>query len=293
MVYVIMGPTCSGKTSAAIKLSGFLNAPIINGDAFQVYVDMDIGTSKISKTHPAYKRHHLIDILTPDKTFSVMEYQKLGRECLNKLLKDNDNVIIVGGTGLYIKALLFDYEFKEEDNPDISDLESLDNHTLHEMLKSLDEVEAEKIHENNRKRVIRAISLIRTNNIKKSELIAKQNHDLIYPKEEVRLLYISPDRETLYQNINKRVIEMVDNGLIDEVKMLLDKYNLSLTARQAIGYKEVIDYLNGDLSYEDAIALIQKRTRNYAKRQVTFFKNQFPNLEQFSSYEELLSRLIK
>ena len=293
MIYVIMGPTCSGKTSAAIKLSEFLNAPIMNGDAFQVYVDMDIGTSKVSKSDPAYKRHHLIDIITPDQTFSVMEYQKLGRDCLNKLLKDNDNVIIVGGTGLYIKALLFDYEFKEENNSDVSDLESLDNHTLHEMLKSLDEEEANKIHENNRKRVIRAISLIRTNNIKKSELIAKQNHDLIYPKEEVRLLYISPNRETLYQNINDRVIEMVNNGLVDEVRMLLDKYNLSLTARQAIGYKEIIDYLNGDLSYEDAIALIQKRTRNYAKRQVTFFKNQFPNLEQFSSYEELLSRLIK
>ena len=290
MIYVIVGPTCSGKTSAAIALSEKLNAPIINGDAFQIYKDMDIGTSKISKDDPAYKKHYLLDVITPDKTFSVMEYQKLARATLNKLLKTNENVIIVGGTGLYIKALLYDYEFLEEEPQDNSDLELLDNESLFKLLESLDPVEATKIHMNNRKRLIRAISLIRNNNVKKSELISKQNHEIIYPINKLKILFISPDRNLLYEKINERVNYMIKDGLVDEVKFLLKTYDLSLTARQAIGYKEIIMYLNDELSLEDAIALIQKRTRNYAKRQVTFFKNQFDYLETVSSMEELLEK---
>ena len=290
MIYVIVGPTCSGKTSAAVTLSEKLNAPIINGDAFQIYEDMDIGTSKISKNDPAYKKHYLLDVVTPDKKFSVMEYQKLARTTLNELLKTNENVIIVGGTGLYIKALLYDYEFLEEEPQDNSDLELLDNESLFKLLESLDPVEATKIHMNNRKRLIRAISLIRNNNVKKSELISKQNHEIIYPINKLKILFISPDRNLLYEKINERVNYMIKDGLVEEVKSLLNKYDLSLTARQAIGYKEIISYLNGELSLDDAIALIQKRTRNYAKRQVTFFKNQFDYLETVSSTEELLDK---
>ena len=293
MTYVIVGPTCSGKTSAAIALSEYLSCPIINGDAFQIYKDMDIGTSKIAKTDPAYKNHYLLDIVSPDKTFSVMEYQELGRKTLDELLQTSKDVIIVGGTGLYIKALLYDYQFLKEESDDNSDLEELDNHALHQMLEEFDEEEAKKIHENNRKRVIRAISLIRKSNIKKSELIASQKHDLIYPKEQVRFFFLNPNREELYKNINIRVLEMMDMGLVDEVKKLLSKYDLSLTARQGIGYKEVIGYLNGELSYDECVALIQKRTRNYAKRQVTFFKNQFEYLENYESGKEMLSKIIK
>ena len=290
MIYVIVGPTCSGKTSAAVTLSEKLNAPIINGDAFQIYEDMDIGTSKISKNDPAYKKHYLLDVVTPDKKFSVMEYQKLARTTLNELLKTNENVIIVGGTGLYIKALLYDYEFLEEEPQDNSDLELLDNESLFKLLESLDPVEATKIHMNNRKRLIRAISLIRNNNVKKSELISKQNHEIIYLINKLKILFISPDRNLLYEKINERVNYMIKDGLVEEVKSLLNKYDLSLTARQAIGYKEIISYLNGELNLDDAIALIQKRTRNYAKRQVTFFKNQFDYLETISSIEELLDK---
>ena len=290
MIYVITGPTCSGKTSAAVRLSEKLNAPIINGDAFQIYKDMDIGTSKISKDDPAYSKHYLLDIVTPDKTFSVMEYQKIARATLDELLKKNDNVIIVGGTGLYIKALLYDYEFLEETPQDNSDLESLDNEKLFKMLESLDLEESKKIHVNNRKRLIRAISLIRNHNVKKSELISKQNHKIIYPINELKILFISPDRNLLYEKINERVNYMIKDGLVEEVKSLLSNYDLSLTARQAIGYKEIISYLNNEMSLDDAIALIQKRTRNYAKRQVTFFKNQFDYLETVSSVEELLTK---
>ena len=293
MIYVIFGPTCSGKTSAAIKLSEFLNCPIINGDAFQIYKDMDIGTSKVSKTDEAYKKHYLLDIVTPDTTFSVMEYQTIARKALDELLTKYKDVIIVGGTGLYIKALLYDYQFLQEEKNDSSDLETMDNHSLHELLKSLDEKEAEKIHENNRKRVIRAINLIRNSNVKKSELIASQKHELIYPKEEVRFIFLSPNREQLYKNIDDRVLEMMDMGLVDEVKNLLNKYELSLTARQGIGYKEVISYLNKEISLEECVSLIQKRSRNYAKRQVTFFKNQFENYEIYQSAEEMLTKYIK
>lgn len=289
MIYVIVGPTASGKTDAAIKISEMKNAPIINGDAFQIYKDMDIGTNKIKKSDPLYDRHHLLDIVSPDKTFSVRDYQKVGRETLDKLLKDNKDVIIVGGTGLYIKALLYDYEFPDEEETYIDDFDKYSNHELHEMLKKLDPEEASKIHENNRKRVMRAISLIRNNNSSKTDLLSNQAHKPIY--KDVRIMFISPNRDILYQRINERTKEILDNGLVEEVKYLLNKYNLSLTARQGIGYKETIEYLENKITYEECEALIAKRTRNYAKRQVTFFKHQFDNIETYNSAQELIEAI--
>ena len=147
------------------------------------------------------------------------------------------------------------------------------NGKLHKLLKELDLEESKKIHVNNRKRLLRAISLIRHSNKKKTEILKEQEHKPIY--KDIRFIYLSPDREELYDRIDKRVLSMMENGLIDEVKYLLDNYNLSLTARQGIGYKEVIDYLENKTKYACCVELIQKRTRNYAKRQVTFFKNQF------------------
>ena len=289
MIYVIVGPTCSGKTSLAIKISDLKNkCPIINGDAFQIYQDMDIGTSKIKKSDEAYKRHHLLDIVSPEQTFSVMEYQKVARECLDNLLQSNKDVVIVGGTGLYIKALLYDYEFKEEEESNL-ELEKLDNHELHQMLEELDKAEAEKIHENNRKRMIRAISMMKKNNLVKTDFLANQEHKIIY--QDVKIFFLSPDRDSLYESINERVIDMINEGLVDEVKGLLDKYDLSLTARQGIGYKEVISYLNNEINMEECILLIQKRTRNYAKRQVTFFKHQFGDLKEYKSKEEVLEEI--
>ena len=288
MIYVVMGPTCSGKTSVANAIMDKLNCEAINFDAFQVYKDMDIGTSKLEKDDPHYSKYHLLDILTPDKTFSVMEFQKLCREELNKILSKDKDVVLVGGTGLYLRATLYDYEFPVEEEKDDSDLEELDNHSLYEMLQKLDYEASLKIHENNRKRLIRAISMIRSGDMTKSERINSQKHELVY--KDVRFLFLSPDREKLYENINSRVIEMVNNGLVDEVKSLLKKYDLSLTAKQGIGYKEIMDFLYGNCTLEEAIALIQKRTRNYAKRQVTFFKNQF-KYELFASKEELLNSI--
>lgn len=286
MIYVICGPTGSGKTETANKLSDILNAPIINGDAFQIYREMNIGTAKISSDDKYYKRYYLLDVVEPSEDFSVMEYQKLFREKVEELSKDYKDIIVCGGTGLYIKASLYDYVFNEEVSSDTSDLEKMTNEELYELLKQIDPKSTETIHINNRKRVIRAISFMRNSSLKKSEVIESQNHELLY---EARFFMINPEREKLYENINARVDKMVELGLIEEVKGLLNKYDLSRTARAAIGYKEVIDFLSNKLDYNDCIELIKKRTRNYAKRQVTFFKNQMP-IETFSSGEELITK---
>lgn len=288
MLYVICGPTGSGKTEIAKVLSDKFNAPIINADAFQIYQDMNIGTAKIEKDDPYYGKHYLLDILSPEENFSVMEYQKLFRETVDKLSKEYKDIIVCGGTGLYIRASLFDYKFEEQQPDDVSDLEALDNEKLYQILLKLDENAAKTIHINNRKRVIRAISIARSSAHTKSETIDSQEHKMIY--DDVRIMMISPNREALYQNINKRVDEMFEKGLVEEVKNLLNKYNLSRTAKAAIGYKEIIDALENNTDLEIAKELIKQRSRNYAKRQVTFFKHQLP-VEMFETKEELLKAI--
>ncbi len=288
MIYVIMGPTCSGKTSLANYLMDKLNCDAINFDAFQIYQDMNVGTAKLDKDDPHYSRYHLLDILAPDQTFSVMEYQSLCRKEIKEQLSKDENVVLVGGTGLYARAVIYDYVFNIEEDNDTSIYDDLTNEQLFEKLQSLDPEAATKIHVNNRKRLIRALVLIKNANEKKSDIINKQEHKPIYPN--VRFIFLSPEREQLYSNIDNRVIKMMENGLIDEVKSLLNKYDLSLTARQGIGYKEVISFINKEIDYDECIKLIQKRTRNYAKRQVTFFKNQF-NCETYASMSEAIKNI--
>lgn len=283
MIYVVMGPTCSGKTELANYLIDKLNCEAINFDAFQIYKDMNIGTAKLSKDDPHYKKYHLLDIKTPNETFSVMEYQSLCRKVLSNLLDKYNDVVLVGGTGLYVRAALFDYSFEKEEVPVDVDLLELSNEDLHKLLESLDVEESKKIHVNNRKRLLRAISLIRHSNKKKTDILNEQTHKPIY--RDVKFIFLCPDREELYKNIDKRVLSMMENGLVDEVKYLLENYDLSLTAKQGIGYKEVIDYLENKTNYACCVELIQKRTRNYAKRQVTFFKNQFDS-ETYKNIEE-------
>ena len=287
MLIVIIGPTGSGKTSLALTLSKKYSAPIINGDAFQIYQEMDIGTAKVEKDSEDYKKHYLLDIVKPNQSYSVKEYQEGFRKTYLELKKKYPTIILCGGTGLYIRAALYDYVFEDEEEADVSDLEELSNEQLYEMLKQVDLKATETIHMNNRKRVIRALQIARTHESNKSESIDKQEHTLFFKDEDVRFYFINPNREQLYENINARVDQMFDNGLVDEVKQLLNKYDLSLTAKAAIGYKEVIDYLEGKYSLEECKELIKKRTRNYAKRQVTFFKHQLP-CKEFVTREELL-----
>ena len=279
MLYIIVGPTCSGKTTLACQLSDYFdNANIINIDAFQVYKDMDVGTAKISKDSKYYKRHLLLDFKYPDQTYSIKEFQEDFRRILKEHEKDK-NIIAVGGSGLYLASAIYDYHFDNENvEVNTSDLEEMDNNQLYQLLLKLDPISAEGIHPNNRKRVIRAIVIARMGNLKSDQKMEVKQTPYI-PKDSFKIFFINPKREELYQRINQRVDEMIEQGLIDEVKMLLNKYNLSLTSSQAIGYKEIIAFLNDELSKEDAIELIKKRSRNYAKRQVTFFKHQFECIE--------------
>lgn len=288
MIYIVCGPTGSGKTEAAIKLADYFHCPIINADAFQIYKDMDIGTAKISKEDPYYQKHYLLDICSPKETYSVKQYQHDFREILDKLSKQYKDIIVCGGTGLYIRAAIYDYHFEDEELDSGEDLESLSNEELWNMLLELDKDATLNIHPNNRKRVIRAIIIARSHSEVKSEAIAKQEHKPIY---NVRIMMIDPPRDKLYENINKRVDMMFENGLLDEVKELKEKYKLSLTSRQAIGYKEVLDYLDGQYGLEECKELIKKRSRNYAKRQVTFFKHQFET-EKYENAQKLVDSVI-
>ena len=201
MLHVIVGPTGSGKTSVALKLADFYNAPIINADAFQIYQEMDIGTAKIERDSEDYKKHYLLDIVKPNELYSVKQYQEDFRRVYSELRKNNENIIVCGGTGLYIKAALYDYAFEDEEQTDVSDLEELSNEELYGLLKELDPKALETIHMNNRKRVIRAIQIARTHDINKSEAIDKQEHKLVI-NDEVRFYFLNPNREALYEGIN-------------------------------------------------------------------------------------------
>ena len=288
MTYVILGPTGIGKTSLAVEIAEYFDCPIISCDAYQIYKDMDIGTGKITPSEKGYDRHYLINKISPEETYSVKEYQKDFREIYDTLRKTNKNIVVVGGTGLYIKAALYDYVFETYDD-DTSDLEAMSNDELYKLLTELDLESTKTIHENNRKRVIHAISVARSCDKTKSEGIDNQEHKLIY--DDIRFIFVNPERESVYSNINKRVDSMFANGLVDEVKNLLAKYNFSITAKEAIGYKEVFSYFDNEISLEECKELIKKRSRNYAKRQVTFFKHQF-DCEVYSSIKEAKEAII-
>lgn len=292
MLIVIVGPTGSGKTEIALKLAEFYHAPIINADAFQIYEGMDIGTAKIAKDTEDYKRHSLLDIVKPDEVYSVKQYQEDFRKQYLEYKKLYKNIIVCGGTGLYIKAALYDYQFEDEEEADVSDLEDMSNEELYALLTKLDPKATETIHMNNRKRVIRAIQIARTHDVNKSEGIDKQEHALYFKDETVKFYFLNPNRDELYSRINARVDLMMNNGLVNEVQHLLRQYTISQTAKAAIGYKEVIEYLEGKYSLEECTELIKKRTRNYAKRQVAFFKHQLPCIE-FDNKEALLQEAMK
>lgn len=274
MIIVVAGPTCSGKSSLAIKLAQLLDGEIINGDAFQVYKYFDIGTAKPTLKERSIVPHHLFDFVDPNTNFNVKDYQELARKTIADLENKKKNIIIVGGTGLYQKATLYDFSFDDEDNhADMSDLASLSNEELYEELRKIDEASTKTIHVNNRKRVLRAIEIYRLHGKTKTSIIDSQEHKLLY---DVMFIGLNVEREKLYNDINNRVDDMIKDGLVEEVINLKNKYPESIHAFQAIGYKELLAYLNHKLTLNEAIELIKKNSRNYAKRQMTYFKNQLP-----------------
>ena len=290
MIIVIAGPTCSGKSSLAIKLAQVLNAEIINGDAFQVYKYFDIGTAKPTLKERTIVPHHLFDFVEPNTNFNVKDYQELARKTIADLENKKKNIIIVGGTGLYQKATLYDFSFDDEDNhADMSDLVSLTNEELYEELKKIDEESTKTIHVNNRKRVLRAIEIYRLHGKTKTSIIDSQEHKLLY---DVMFIGLNVEREKLYNDINNRVDEMIKDGLVEEVTNLKSKYPASIHAFQAIGYKELLAYLDHKLTLNEAIELIKKNSRNYAKRQMTYFKNQLP-MKWFDNADKAYNYVIE
>lgn len=264
-VLFILGPTGVGKSELGIKLAQKFNGEIISADSVQVFRGLDIGSAKISAREQALVKHHAIDILPPEAKFSVFEYVKLTKQLIDEIIARGKRPIIVGGTGLYVKALTLGYDFGGEgEDPKLREsLESLSEEELLARLKNLDPKRAEQIDSQNKRRLVRAVEL------------AMQGKSVGSTQSEIDylILALSMPRDQLYERINKRVDQMMQNGLVEEVKSLkakgLTKFHQSMSA---IGYKEILSYLDGEIDLEEAVRLIKQHSRNYAKRQQTFLR---------------------
>ena len=270
-VLVIVGQTAVGKTSMSLKLASFLNGEIINGDAMQVYKNLNIVTDKIKKEKMGNIPHHLFDIKDINEDYSVEEYQGNIRKVISEVTSSNKLPIIVGGTGLYVKATLYDYTFEKQEisNKDVEEkYKDYSNEQLYEMLLKIDPKSCETIHQNNRRRVLRAIAIYETSGKSKSETIDNQKHEMLY---DALLIGLDMDKDIVNAKIDARIEQMFDEGVIDEVK----NNKTTSTASKAIGYKEITAYLNNEISLNEAKELMKIHTHQYGKRQRTWFKNQF------------------
>ncbi|MGJ5714106.1 tRNA (adenosine(37)-N6)-dimethylallyltransferase MiaA [Staphylococcus equorum] len=276
---VLVGPTAVGKTEFSIELAKKFNGEIISGDSMQVYKHMDIGTAKITSDEMSGVPHHMIDILEPDETFSAFDFKNRAQQLITEITDRGCVPIIVGGTGLYIQSLIHDYAFEDETITDeesevvdkkLAELDQLSNAALHQYLSSFDSESAEDIHPNNRKRVRRAIQYY----LKTKKLLSSRKKVQQYTENyDTLLLGIEMSRDILYQRINKRVDIMLERGLLDEVKQLVDAGYESCQSMQAIGYKEMLPVVKCGTNKNDAIDKLKQHSRNYAKRQMTWFKN--------------------
>ena len=279
MIYVVCGPTGVGKTKLSVMLAKKYNGIVVNADSMQVYKYLDIGTAKVTESEKEGVPHLLFDIVNPDELYTVFDYQR----DLRKVIEENKdkNIILVGGSGLYIKAGLYDYKFALEEEKQ-NTYDDLDNETLYKMVKELDE--NTDIHVNNRKRLIRRLN---------QKCISSEGNKLLY---DAIFIGLTTSRDKLYDRINKRVDEMVNDGLIDEVKSLYDKNIRSKAIMTGIGYKELYDYFDSKISLEEAIDLIKKRSRHYAKRQYTWFNNQM-NIKwfdvDFNNFDNTFKSVVK
>ncbi|WP_415980861.1 tRNA (adenosine(37)-N6)-dimethylallyltransferase MiaA [Faecalicoccus pleomorphus] len=274
-VLVIVGPTGIGKTSLSIQLAKAFHGEIISGDSMQVYDQMDIGTAKITKEEMEGIPHYLVGIQAYDKPYNVKIFQEKARESIQKILQKQKLPILCGGTGLYLKAALYDYVFEEEtfDEAYTKYLETLNNDQLYDLLKSKDPLSCEKIHPNNRKRVIRALQIVHEGP-SKSQREALQEHKPMY---DIYFLGLDMDRGLLYERINQRVETMFEQGLVQEATRLFqDSKTWNYTSFQGIGYKEFRPYFEGTETLDRVKENIKKHSRQYAKRQYTWFKHQMP-----------------
>ncbi len=296
---VLTGPTAVGKSKLSIELAKKIGGEIISADSMQVYKYMDIGTDKISKEKMEGVPHHLIDFLDPHEDFNVFTFQKLSKNAIKEIADRGKVPIIVGGTGFYIQAVLYDIDFTETDE-DMTLRHELEERVkkegtngIYEELKEVDPLSAEMIHENNSKRVIRALEYYKKTGRPISEHNAEQSkkescYDFTY-------FVLTDKRETLYSRIEKRVDQMIKDGLEDEVKKLLSmNIPKTATSMQGLGYREMIGYLNGEYDLDRAVYLIKRNTRHFAKRQLTWFKRErdvnWIDKEKFDHNDELIMK---
>lgn len=276
---ILTGPTAVGKTDLSIKLAKSIDGEIISADSIQVYKNMDIGSAKITNDEMQGVPHHLIDVLYPNEDFNVVLFKKMADEAIKDIISRGRIPIITGGTGFYIQAVLYDIDFKEnEDDGYRKELEKMLEKQgakyLHDMLKAIDEKSAEDIHYNNSKKVIRALEYYHQT----GEKISEHNETERAKTSPYNFSYfvLNCDRAGLYERIEKRVDIMLEQGLIEEVKNLISEYNLTseTVSMQGLGYKEIYSYLNGEIGLDEAVYILKRDTRHFAKRQLTWFRRE-------------------
>lgn len=273
-VIVICGPTASGKTGLSIELAKKINGEIISGDSMQIYKEMDIGTAKVTREEMQGIKHYLIDIIEPNQRYSVAEFKKDAEKAIEEIINKGKTPIVVGGTGLYIDSLIYGIEYQnikldEEYRKKLEKEaeEGLDN--LYEKAKKIDPEAMKKISPNDKKRIIRVLEIYKATGKTKTQQEEESRKELKY---DYKVFAINMEREKLYKRINKRVDLMLQQGLIEEVEKITEKYNEFPTAMQGLGYKEVVEYLENKTTKEEMIEKIKMETRRYAKRQITWFK---------------------
>ena len=276
---ILTGPTAVGKTELSIKLAKAINGAIISADSMQIYKYMDIGSAKITPREMQGIKHYLVDELMPEDDFNIYRFKQMAQEALEEIYSESKLPIIVGGTGFYIQGLLYDIDFTKQDG-DMSYRHKLQKfadengaHALHELLKDIDPVSYETIHENNIKRVIRALEYYEQNN----EPISKHNEQERTKESPYNFAYfvLNDMRQNLYNRIDKRVDIMMEEGLLDEIQKLKNMgYTKDMVSMQGIGYKEMLRYLDGEYSLEDAVEKVKQESRRFAKRQLTWFRRE-------------------
>ena len=289
-IVVICGPTASGKTALGIQVAQQANGEIISSDSMQIYKDMDIGTAKPTPEERAQAVHHLVDFVSPDQRYSVADFKKDATEKIEDILSRGKLPIIVGGTGLYVNSLIHNIEYKEEitDIEYRNELEKVDLETLYKQAQEIDPEAAVKVSQNDRKRITRILEIFHTTGKTKTQMEAESRKEVKY---DYKIFVLTPERDKLYERINLRVDLMMQAGLVDEVKKLLKKYNEFPTAMQGLGYKEVKEYLDGEITEEEMIEKIKQESRHYAKRQLTWFR-QYKDATWLDTFDENNANII-
>lgn len=276
-VFIVLGPTASGKSALSVEMAKEMNGEIISADSMQIYKYMDIGTAKVTGEEMQGVKHYMIDEVNPDEDFSVARFKDRAEVYLKEILSKGKTPIIAGGTGLYINSLIYNIDFAEA--PMDSKWRDQLNYeadekgieVLFDRLKEIDYETWQRLHLNDRKRIIRALEVYYQTGVTMSEQIKRSRE--IPPQYDFWLIGLRMEREFLYERINRRVDKMFENGLLSEVKKLVEMgYDKDTTAMQALGYKEVLSYLRGEISLEEAVYLIKRDSRHYAKRQMTWFR---------------------